>query len=79
MYSIISYVCDGHIDANVQDVIALTCSSLQGRLDAAPMLLKHDYVDTNIENKAGSTALDIARKCGMVEIAARLDACAKVC
>ncbi len=41
--------------------------------------LECDRVDANLRNKAGSTALDIARKCEtMHEIAQSLDECAKV-
>ena len=42
------------------------------------MLLKHDNADTNLKNKAGSTALDIARTCEMYEIAEYLKEYAKV-
>jgi hypothetical protein len=42
------------------------------------MLLNHDDIDTNLKNKAGSTALDIARKCNEHEIAQCLEEHAKV-
>ena len=39
-----------------------------GRADIVSMMLKLDRVDTTLKNKSGSTALDIARKCDMVDV-----------
>ena len=36
-------------------------------------ILNHDNVDANIKNIAGSSALDVARNCGRVEIASLLE------
>ena len=53
----------------------------QGRFDAVSMLLKYDdvAVDVTLKNNAGSSALDVARKSEMYEIAQCLEEYTKVC
>ena len=53
--------------------------TLRGRLDVVCELLDDDNVDVSVRNKAGSTALDIARKCELFEIASCLEEHSKVC
>ena len=59
------------VDVNGQGSLgytALMWATLQGRLDSVCELLKNDKVDTSLKNKAGSTALDLARHCEMFDI-----------
>jgi ankyrin repeat protein len=57
----------------------LIWATLADRLDVVCEMLKDDRVDTGVRNKAGSTALDIARKCKLFEIARCLEKHSKVC
>jgi ankyrin repeat protein len=52
----------------------LILATLQGQLDVVCDLLAHPTVNVNAKNKAGSTALDIARNCEMHQIANLLEA-----
>lgn len=52
---------------------ALTWASQKGRLDIVVMMLERNNVHTAVKNKAGLTALDVARNCGMMEVAQCLE------
>lgn len=59
------------VDVNTQGPLGYTSllwATVRGRKDAVSMLLKHKKVDANVKNKAGSTALDIARICELHDI-----------
>ena len=47
---------------------------LSGKVDVVSMLLTFETIDVNMRNKAGSTALDLARHCQMLDIAKCLEA-----
>ena len=64
------------VDPNVNGALgntALLWACLWGHVDDVRVLLECDRVDANLQNKAGSTALDIARKLLMFEIASCLE------
>ncbi|KAI2493976.1 hypothetical protein MHU86_20550 [Fragilaria crotonensis] len=72
------------VDVNVQGEIGYTFlmwACRQCRFDAVSKLLKYDNVavDVTLKNNEGSTALDVARKSEMYEIAQCLDEYTKVC
>jgi ankyrin repeat protein len=68
-------ICED-VDVNVRGPLGCTAlfwATLSGRLDVVSMLLDLNAVDANVKNNAGSTALDIARNCQMVDIAKCLE------
>ena len=46
---------------------------MKGRLDMVTKILDDDNVDANLKSIAGSSALDIALACGMLEVARYLE------
>jgi Ankyrin repeats (3 copies) len=61
-----------HVDLNVRGRFGYTVlmwATLRDELDIVSILLKHDALDRNLKNVAGSTALDIAGICGHTVIA----------
>ena len=52
---------------------ALIWACLRGHVDDVRDLLECDRVDANLRNKAGSNALDIARKCQLFDITSCLE------
>ena len=61
-----------NVDLNVHGRFGYTVlmwATLKGELEVVSTLLKHDTLDTNLKNIAGSTALDIAHNCGHVALA----------
>ena len=58
---------------------ALIWATLHGRLELVSMLLKHKKVDASLKNKAGSTALDVVRRCELIDIVTCLEEHAKKC
>ena len=74
--------CEGVV-VNVRGPLGCTAlfwATLSGRLDVVSMLLDHfNAVNVNVKNNAGSTALDIARNCQMLDIAKCLEKHAYSC
>ena len=54
-------------------VTSLMWACLKGKSDIVSLLLKRGDVDTNVKNKAGSTALDVAHKCEMIDVVRLLE------
>ncbi|KAI2512884.1 hypothetical protein MHU86_1430 [Fragilaria crotonensis] len=70
------------VDVNVQGPLgytALIWASLKGKLDAVAMMLGDNNVDANLKNIAGSSALDVALACGMLDVAQCLEEHKKAC
>ena len=58
-------------DANAKGALgntALIWATFRGRLDIICMILPHERVDACVRNKAGPTALDIARRLEIFDI-----------
>ena len=70
------------IDVNVRGPLGCTAlfwATVSGELDVVFMLLKLDSVNANVKNKAGSTALYVARNSQMRVIAKCLEEHTKSC
>ena len=68
------------VDVNVQGRLgytALMWATVQGRSDIVALMLEWNNMDVDLRNKVGSTALDVARNCGMFDIAHCLEKHAK--
>jgi ankyrin repeat protein len=75
-WDIVEALASADADVNIRGPLgntALFWAILSGSVDTVSMLLKCEMIDVSIRNKAGSTALDVARNCQMLDIAKCLD------